>query len=57
MNTTKQDVKHATRLVTNCQRDLRRELSNGERRDLLCDNTEWSSDYIRAIVGALGDCE
>lgn len=50
------DIEFATKLVTDCQRDLRRELTNGERRDLLSDNTDWETDYIRSIVGQLGDC-
>lgn len=49
------DVKKAQEIVNKCQSDLSRELSNGERRDLLTDNTKWNSLYIRRIVGELRD--
>lgn len=37
-------------LIAKAEKDLNRELSNGERRNLLADNTEWSSQTIRAMV-------
>ena len=46
----------ATQLIRSCQRDLNRELSNAERRDLLADNTPWTLEHIRRVVGELGDC-
>lgn len=46
-------VRQACRLIANCQRDLARELSDGDRRDLLADNTHWSSDQIVDAVIAI----
>jgi hypothetical protein len=43
----------ASRAVDACERDLRRVLSDGERRDLLCDNTRWSRPFINSIVAMM----
>jgi hypothetical protein len=42
--------KRAISIVNDCERDLKRRLSNGERRDLLKDNTPWPSDLITMFV-------
>lgn len=56
MTRLEKDVARATELVRAAQRDLDRELSNGERRDLLKDNTDWPSTHVAFVVGRLGDC-
>lgn len=43
----------ARHIIAACEQDLRRILSQGERRDLLMDNTSWSSDHIAVIVAEL----
>lgn len=43
----------AIAIITNCQKDLKRELSDGERRDLLKDNTYWTSEVIHEVVETL----
>lgn len=40
-------------MVRTAERDLRRTLSPGERRDLLKDNTSWDAARIAAIVKEL----
>lgn len=40
-------------LIARCQASLKRELSDGERRDLLRDNTEWEVELVAAIVAEL----
>lgn len=49
------DQERALRFVRDAQIDLRRKLSNGERRDLLTDNTRWSREYIVAMVEKMAD--
>lgn len=46
------DYARAADIVRRAERDLG-ELSDGQRRDLLADNTEWTADYIRTIVEAM----
>jgi hypothetical protein len=46
-------VERATKLITAAQRDLKRELSTGERCDLLADNTPWTTAHICNVVVAL----
>lgn len=40
-------------IITAAERDLRRQLSDGERRDLLKDQTQWSNQAIEAIVASV----
>lgn len=40
----------AWHIIAECEADLERCLSDGERRDLLMDNTLWSSAVIRLLV-------
>jgi hypothetical protein len=47
------DYRSAARLIVACERDLGRQLSRGEQRDLLIDNTDWRSDKVDTIVDAL----
>lgn len=44
------DVQRCTKIIDGCQADLKRQLSHGECRDLLADNTEFSMDQIRDLV-------
>ena len=44
-------------IVFEAQKELGRKLSSGERRDLLKDNTSWSSDYVARIVGQMHPIE
>jgi hypothetical protein len=44
------DIQKALDIITACEADLKLELSLGQQRDLLCDNTVWQSSYIRAMV-------
>jgi hypothetical protein len=46
-------VEQACKLIHACESDLKRELSDGERRDLLADNTHWSWEQIVAAVAAI----
>lgn len=48
-----ENVAHANALIDNCERDLRRKLSQGEARDLLKDNTRWDAGYVFDIVAGL----
>jgi hypothetical protein len=43
----------ARQLIARCESDLRRRLSDGEKRDLLADNTEWSLPLIAAVVAEI----
>jgi len=43
----------AGRIVRDCELALKRRLSEGERRDLLCDNTNWSRERINAAADAM----
>lgn len=47
------DLAVAAGLIAGAQADLRRKLADGERRDLLCDNTNWTRERINAAVAAL----
>jgi hypothetical protein len=49
----REHIERATRLIEACERDLNRKLSQGERRDLLADNTPWTLEYIRKVVDRL----
>lgn len=53
MNSKDSIMGRATALVHDAQRELGRTLTDGERRDLLADNTPWDTDLIRCIVEAL----
>jgi len=44
------DAECAQRLLRDCEIDLNRKLTMGERRDLLADNTPWSMDYIALVA-------
>ena len=44
------NLERATRLISDAQINLGRILTDGERRDLLADNTPWSMDYIAHVV-------
>jgi len=43
-------LNYAVDMVDRCEADLKRTLSNGERRDLLKDNTDWDSDFVARCV-------
>lgn len=43
----------ARHIIAACEQDLRRVLSQGERTDLLADNTSWSLDHCRVIAHEL----
>lgn len=53
------DVERAQRLVRDCEIDLRRKLSAGQRRDLIADHSAhlagrgWTMDYIASVVAEL----
>lgn len=40
-------------LIARCEQDLKHTLANGQRRDLLMDNTDWTSDEIRDVVALI----
>ena len=44
----------AINLILTAQHSLDRKLSDGERRDLLMDNTIWDSDFIASMVAYIG---
>src|SRR5262245_13748719 len=44
------EIEAAKELISKAERDLGRTLSGGERRDLLADNSKWSSGLIRQVV-------
>lgn len=44
------DMDRARKIIAAAERDLRRVLSVGERRDLLKDNTDWPSDRCDEVV-------
>ena len=46
--------KDAQEIIASCEADLARKLSAGECRDLLMDNTTWSSDAVADVVRAIG---
>lgn len=46
------DLRTAHSIIARAEADLGR-LSDGQKRDLLMDNTEWNSDVVRAIVEVL----
>lgn len=46
-------IARARYIIWNCEYALRRKLRNGERRDLLCDNTNWTRGTIVAVVDSL----
>ena len=50
-----EDVKRAMHIIAMCERDLKYKLSDGEKRDLLKDNTRWSSEYVSRVVDAIGE--
>lgn len=43
----------ARELIAKCEADLRRKLTDGQKRDLLADNTQWTSEFIRRMVAEL----
>lgn len=43
-------VAKATRIIRACEAHLERELTTGERRDLLKDNTNWTPATVEAVV-------
>ncbi len=45
-------VEQACKLIRRCEADLARVLSDGERRDLLMDNTHWTREQIVDAVSA-----
>ena len=47
------DIVEALRIVVAAEIDLGK-LSDGQRRDLLKDQTNWSSEYVHKIVEGLG---
>lgn len=47
------NVKHARKLIDACEHDLGRELSAGECRDLLTDNTHWARAAIADAVAVI----
>lgn len=48
------DVASAGFTIHACQADLNRQLSAGERRDLVADNfPTWTLDYVRDVVEAI----
>jgi hypothetical protein len=44
----------ACRLIERAEKDLRHKLTDGERRDLLMDNTEWDSAFVAQVVANVG---
>lgn len=46
-------VQQACKLIRNCEADLGRTLEDGERRDLLMDNTHWSREQVVDAVIAI----
>jgi hypothetical protein len=55
MNFKMKTLRLAGDLITKCEADLNRRLSDGECRDLLKDNTAWDSDFIAALVRAISE--
>lgn len=49
----KSRVKTACQIIRRCENDLNRQLSDGERRDLLMDNTDWLRDQIFDTVAII----
>ena len=47
-------VGHAQEIVDVAEEELRRTLTDGERRDLLADNTDWPFALIEGVVEKLG---
>lgn len=47
------DQEAAREIIERAQRDLKRRLTPGEKRDLLNDNTSWEADHVAAIVAEL----
>lgn len=43
----------ANDIITRCEADLKRKLSDGEKRDLLMDNTSWTSRRVWDVVEVL----
>lgn len=50
---TDSNIAKARSIISRCETDLARTLSDGERRDLLVDNTSWGRATIVAVVSAL----
>lgn len=46
-------IREARAIIARCESALRRRLSDGERRDLLADNTSWTLDDIAAVVAQI----
>lgn len=44
------NIERARTIIAAAERDLRCVLTQGQRRDLLCDNTDWSQDDIHDLV-------
>ena len=40
----------ARRVIGACEAQLGRRLTDGQRRDLLADNTQWTTEFIRVVV-------
>lgn len=47
------DREYAKKLIAECESALGYPLSSGMKRDLLMDNTEWDSSFIRRMVDAI----
>lgn len=47
------DIERAARLITAAETECGHVFAPGYRRDLLCDNTVWSRDYIAKVVEAV----
>jgi hypothetical protein len=44
----------AEQIIANCERELGRTLTRGERTDLLMNNTNWTYEACRCIANAIG---
>ena len=47
----------AVSIVQSAERDIGRKLDDAQRRDLLCDNTDWNRERITLYVAQMRDAE
>lgn len=47
------EIHGAAEIIVACQRDLKRQITSGERRDLLCDNSSYDRASIVMLVAAV----
>lgn len=47
------DLSTARGLIARCERDLKRPLTSGQKRDLLKDNTGWTAERVARVVAVV----